>query len=265
MTTRVGALMVGIALLLSGCTQAQEQTQAQTEAPAAAAEGVEFAPLTLDGLTPRSERPLFARFTVSSDGSRVLSVMLDESEGTGGGYDIAYVDLDFDGTLSPDDRMEAAHSHAREDFAFVGFGPVELQAGYLTGADLTQEVQAQIMYHRMPTWDERGEVTGSEESMMASLSLALTENENAHRYYLGAELPLATTPEEATVVRFDGEVTLTCETLPQDDGTLGVAVVCRIGDVDVYSLEGTVELKITTRDGQLVAEEAGELHDFGFG
>lgn len=255
------ALIVAVAFLPIGCTLAQDQ--AQTETPAATQAAVEFAPLTLDGLTPRSERPLFARFTVSSDASRVLSVMLDESGGTGTGYDIAYIDLDFDGRLTPEDRIEPAHSFARDEFVMVSFGPLELD-GYLAGEGLTQELQAQVMYQLMPTWDDRGEVTGSTESIAGMLSLTVVEDGRDHQYMIFGESALAITPEEAEVVRLDGPVTLTCETRPQEDGTLGVGIVCMIGEAGLYA-EGSAELRITTAAGEVIAEEAGMLQDFGFG
>ncbi len=256
-------LVTALALVLAGCTLAQNQ--AQSERPVAPPAETEFAPLTLDGLTPQSERPLFARFTVSSDRGRVLNVMLDESEGTGAGYDIAYVDLDFDNTLTPEERVDAAHAWSQDELAFVGFGPFKFEEGYLVADDgLIQELEVHIRYERMPIYDDRYEVTGSEEGMMGNLSLTVVENQKFFRYMIQAELPLATTPEDAQIVRIDGEVALTCETQAQDDGTLGVALICSIGEANLFS-EGTAELRITTGTGELVAEEAGALHDFGFG
>jgi len=62
-----------------------------------------LAPTTLKSSTPR-----YAKVTLNEDGSKVLPVMFDESQGTGKGYDVVYADVNFNGRFENNEKFEKA-------------------------------------------------------------------------------------------------------------------------------------------------------------
>lgn len=56
----------------------------------------------------KSAKPLYARVALNQDGSKILSVVFDESEGTGTGYDVLYADVNFNGGFENGERFEKA-------------------------------------------------------------------------------------------------------------------------------------------------------------
>jgi len=48
----------------------------------------------------RSEKPLYLRIAVGSDDKHIIWAVLDETEGSGSGYNCAYLDLDKDNDLT---------------------------------------------------------------------------------------------------------------------------------------------------------------------
>lgn len=72
-------------------------------------------PLPVPGgwLSPREEpsytsrKPLYVKFALTKDGSKILSVVFDESRGTGTGYDVVYVDPTFSGNLGHARKVKA--------------------------------------------------------------------------------------------------------------------------------------------------------------
>jgi len=82
-----------------------------TESPQA------LAPATLKSSTPR-----YAKVTLNEDGSKVLSVMFDESQGTGTGYDVLYADVNFNGRFDNDERFEKAPPSRELRTGFVPLG-----------------------------------------------------------------------------------------------------------------------------------------------
>ena len=57
--------------------------------------------------TYSSQKPRYAKVVVNEDGSKVLTVVFDESRGTGKGYDRMYVDLNFNGDLTDDPAIKS--------------------------------------------------------------------------------------------------------------------------------------------------------------
>ena len=56
-------------------------------------------------LTFASEKPVYAKVAVTEDGSKALSVVFDESQGTGKGYDLLYADADFNGVFEDSEKL----------------------------------------------------------------------------------------------------------------------------------------------------------------
>ena len=80
-----------------------------------------------------SEKPLYTRVALNGDGSKVLTVVFDESRGTGKRYDVLYADVDLSGRLDEAKRFEARTSTCPAGVRFH-FPPIELNVPYKRGA-----------------------------------------------------------------------------------------------------------------------------------
>jgi len=245
-------------LLLVGCTEQATERAAPTvtEAPETAPQPAsQPEPVDL-GIDAASDSPLYARLSVSEDGSRVMVLMLDESGGADSGYDTLYADTNFDGKLDPDERLETTESEDYDNFMVAQFAPIELPAD---DADSSQPRTVDLVYMGNP--DEGMNL------LRASLALQASGEAGAERpmCMLSGELALATTPDEATVWRCAGEPSLEIQTKPLEGRELGVALVAKVGDAELWSSETEVDVVIRTAAGQVVNRDHGYLSDFGFG
>jgi hypothetical protein len=216
----------------------------------------ETPPLRLDGVRPASDRPLFVRFTVNEDGSRVCSAMLDESGGTGTGYDVVYYDPDCDGVITSEDRSEPNFSHSSDDYSVSYFEEMHIPTGYFA-SDGDGGLEVGLSYMSGPAYDDGEEIS-------AGIQGRTPHNGSSWEYAVSGELPASTDLREIEIARFHGEPSLVAE--PElRSGRLGVVLRAEIGDVEASTPDGPASVAIKTADGELVAEETGVLQDFGFG
>jgi len=257
-------LVLAVLALLAGCTkpptqQTAETTQTTADATADGGAATATVPVTL-GFQPASERPLYATLCVSQDGSRVMRLMLDESKGTGTGYDALYADANLDGTLSAEERFEAQQTESSGDFTYASFKPVELTRHYADlGEGQTQADRSAVTYLR----------AGSEDSerILAGLHLVVGLEGEAEpwTYGLSGQAPIALSPTEVVVWDCSGKPSLRVETEAGERGSLGVAVVASVGDAEVMCPQATVNVVVRTPEGRELARDQGSLIDFGFG
>ncbi len=62
-----------------------------------------------------SDKPLYAHIVLSEDGSKVLKLALDESEGAGKGYDRLYADVNLNGDLTDDGWSNRARVEKKDE------------------------------------------------------------------------------------------------------------------------------------------------------
>ncbi len=60
-----------------------------------------------------SKKPLYAFVVVNEAGTKVLKLVLDESRGTGKGYDTIYADVNFNSDLTDDAAIEGTIANCR--------------------------------------------------------------------------------------------------------------------------------------------------------
>ncbi len=78
-----------------------------------------------------SDRPLYAMIVLDEEATRILTFALDESGGTGKGYDILYADLNLNGDLT-DDAVTKGQLIKEGNRRDCSFPPLELD---VSGAD----------------------------------------------------------------------------------------------------------------------------------
>ena len=77
-----------------------------------------------------SEKPLYARVALTEDGSKVLSVVFDESEGTGKGYDVLYADANFNGRFDESEKLAAKIHRCSPTGMHCNFPAIKLNVRY---------------------------------------------------------------------------------------------------------------------------------------
>lgn len=255
--------------LLAGCREpAPQQTAQTTEAgqdaqivpdePTDGASASATVPVTVS-FQPASDRPLYAALRVSQDGSRIMRLMLDESQGAGKGYDVLFADADLDGTIGADERFAAQRAESSGDFTYASFQPVQLPTRYAEpAADSAQADMLGLTYVRAGS--------GAREQLYASLQVAMgREGQEPWVYGLSGNPAIARSPGEVVVWDTGGTPALRVATEAGERGSLGVAVVASVGDAEVMCPQATVEAIVRTPEGREVARDEGRLMDFGFG
>jgi len=99
----------------------------------------------------RSKRPLYGTVKLGTDKDGVYTLVIDESKGTGTGYDTMYVDANGNRDLTDDPKLTAAPRENENDNRFV-FPVVELAVRY---GDATYP------YHMKPVVDSYGSTSMS--------------------------------------------------------------------------------------------------------
>lgn len=66
-----------------------------------------------------SDKPLYMTLTLGNAKDRIITSVLDESAGTGGGYDTIYVDANNNGDLTDDGPIEVKHKAGRRSITFT--------------------------------------------------------------------------------------------------------------------------------------------------
>lgn len=102
--------------------------------------------------TYKSERLLFGKVSLTEDGSRVLSVVLDESGGTRTGYDVLYADVNLNGEFEESERFAAAATQRHGTWlASSSFAPVNLSVPYNKKAEgIADRCQVSLGYRQYP-------------------------------------------------------------------------------------------------------------------
>ncbi len=104
-----------------------------------------------------SEKPLYAKVVVNEDGSKILSVVFDESQGTGKGYDVLYADVNFNGKFDRDERFGTvtpqvmSYGHPIPGWSSSNFAPIVLDVPYNEkGEGVPDPCKVTFRYQRYP-------------------------------------------------------------------------------------------------------------------
>jgi hypothetical protein len=98
-----------------------------------------------------SEKPQYAKLALTQDGSKVLNVVFDESNGTGKGYDVVYADTAFSGRFNKARKVEGTLYKCTSGFHYF-FPPIKLKAPYNgKAAGISEPCQATFSYQKHTT------------------------------------------------------------------------------------------------------------------
>ncbi len=248
----------------------QERAEKDAPSPAPNAQtgnsGAPASPAKANPISFNSKRPLYGKLALTKDGSRVLSVVLDESGGTRTGHDVLYADTNFNG------RFEESERHAADKTKRYGkwlssssFAPIKLNVPFNENAKgIPNPCQVTLGYRLYPK-------PGVPEDFSVEAKVRLREGDGLWEYTIKGNLLPARTLTKAAVSGLDCAPTLQITTRADErkKGNLGIGLELVAGEHEIEcSKEGKpveAHVEIRTPDGTLVHKGDATLDKFTFG
>lgn len=265
-TVRITAI-VGLVFLLSACGKPGPGKGATSASPSTAGArqqpGLPTGTMSPgQGAEPRfqSAKPRYAKLALMADPSKILSVAFDESEGTGQGYDIVYVDTNFNGRF---EQREAVKARLRElPITTASFGPINVELPYNERAKgIPNPCSLSFLYRGYP---------GNREFLLRGTT-RLAQGSVQWEYDLSEDLKPSEALASAPVAGFTRAPALTVTTKPdlEKKGNLGIALGVVAGKTEVRCTRGQAapEAHVIIRDrkGGIVHEATAAADKFAFG
>jgi len=236
----------------------------------------------------RSKKPLYAKVALDEDGSKVLSVMYDESEGTGKGYDILYADVNFNGTFEHAERIKKTshpymfqHGRLRAGWAGWSFSPIILNVPFNEkGQRVSDPCKITFRYQRYPIPDRVPRLVSVTPPPSAAKvrevfeilsEIRLRQDSTVWEYSFEGNMKPSESVKSAPVWSFDDRPKLQVSTRPdgRKKGNLGIALNVPAGEHRFEcKKEGEppkAHVEIRKLDGTVVHEGDDDLGKFRFG
>lgn len=236
--------------------------------------------------TYTSEKPVYAKVAVTEDGSKALSVVFDESQGTGKGHDLLYADADFNGVFEDSEKLapEVARTIGA-DGLFCFFPPVKVNVPYNDKAkEVSDPYDVKFAYRKEPgpaesTAKGSSSTAGQPSSATATTSeyfdafvtIRLREDSGTWEHsFIGAMKP-AESVEKAPVWSFSSPPALNIATQPDgvNMGKIGIELKIMAGEIRVESTKNGEQVKAHVEmkrpDGKVVHRGDEFLGQFWFG
>lgn len=223
-----------------------------------------------------SEKPLYAAIAVNEAASKVLTLVFDESKGTGKGYDTLYADLNFNGDLTDDEAIEGT-LQGDESYLSGSFSSIALPVPYNDkGQGIEEPCELTVQYFQFSpqtiSYNEEGErilVESGEQTQhfMLSATIKLSDEAGEWEYSFFAVLSPAEKPEGAIVAAFGGKPSLQLSLAPDKEkeghAGIGAMVMAGMGPLSctkdgqplMAHLEVTNERGVTIHSQHVVAEK----------
>jgi hypothetical protein len=247
------------------------------------AEGVQSPPRTtttepLGAVKHRSERPRYAKVALNQDASRALSLLFDESRGTGTGYDLLYADTNFDGRFEASEKLEARTLQRDGKLISSSFPPIKIETPYEEESGSRAVWQIAFGFHSPrsePLAESSGWASPTQPDPVGSFhvtaSLKLGEGRDEWRYFMSGTIRAAENIEKALVWSAHRDLKLEVSTRPdgRNKGNLGIALKLDAGENKFTCLKGGLPAKahveIKKPDGTVVHTGEETLDKFVFG
>jgi len=230
--------------------------------------------------TYSSEKPRYTKVALNEEGSKVLTVVFDESKGTGTGYDLLYADADLTGRLDKADKLTARISKCTFGI-HCSFPAFKLNVAYNNKAVRISnpcEVTFNYSKHSYPVRTlgtvsptSSTPATRTTESFTASSKIKVGEGSPRWEYSFQGEIKPSEDSKSAPVWSFLNPPKMKITAKPDDrkKGNLGVALELLSGETSVQGNKAGVplkaHLKIKKPDGTVAHQDDGALDKYAFG
>jgi hypothetical protein len=244
-----------------------------------------------------SKKPLYAKVALTEDGSKVLTVVFDESKGTGKGYDVVYADTDLSGKLDKASRVQASPFMCPSGVHYY-FPPIGLKVSYNDkGVGISDACQVTLSSEKH--YSQTGAsarllassgVGRAAEDFFVSTSIRLRDGSTEREYSFKESIRPSPSPDAAAVASFPRKPEVAISTKPDEvkQGNLGIAFDLSDAEGEKQSPAGgavqslgcgcaatqarfqtnppiNAHVEIKTPDGKVVHQGDAALDKFTFG
>lgn len=238
---------------------------AQVEQTQEAMAGPEYVTVALTeppDLQSRAAR--FARVIVSPVHTTALTMILDESRGTGTGYDTLYADLNYDGRMAPDERIPG-RVNVMGEIAFASFPAFAVARAENLDEPPAQRARVNVSY----------QMYGGKQifsiSVLARIPSAPEEPGDIWQYRIEGRLLTGSNPDTIPLTVLGGEPALQVDARPAgyNRREVGIGLTVTLGGsfCDPRGPQGSPDATVVIRDadGELVKQATARLDQFCFG
>jgi hypothetical protein len=294
-TVSLAVLLTAPAWCFPALTVREEQTATRPTAPRVTSEDpgpAKPAPVSsshsaeaADLVAPKSKKPLYAKVAMDEGGSKVLSVMYDESQGTGEGYDLLYADVNFDGTFEQAERIEKTfHPATRSTGALpVGwegwaFSPISLNVPFNEkGEGVPDPCKITLRYQKHPIIAHIRRIASETkerefiEVFEVLSEIQLRQDSTVWEYSFEGNMKPSESLESAPIWSFEASPKLEITTRPdgRKEGNLGIALNVPAGEKRFQCKKAgqppKAHVEIKRPDGTIVHKGDETLDKFRFG
>ncbi|MHB1457106.1 MAG: hypothetical protein ACYC0V_09345 [Armatimonadota bacterium] len=198
-----------------------------------------------------SANPRYAAVVLPEFGAKTVSIIFDESAGTGKGYDTVYLDANLDGTIGEDERFSADSDDPEMEKVVIHSFP---------NVDLKPAVKMQVSY-QMSFFYSRFD---ADESFSIYVIRKMQYKGKPWDVGYSGSLKPSKIKEQPVIYRPVRAPKAVAKSAPNEKAT-GIAISLGSDGVDVSSSSITVDLVLKNKAGKVVKKDKGTLDKFGFG
>jgi len=219
------------------------------------------------GLTFVSAKPQFAKIALTKDGTKVLGIAFDESQGTDTRYDVVYIfNADTIGPITKYIRIDSSSS-TKKGVSTCSFEPTVIPVLFdenCMGVEKPWELNFETVHEKIETKEK---VNGStvknvtEKKEFGIQAILRMESDGRWRYIFTRGFKTADTIERAEVLAFNQKPTISVETMRLDekDRKVGMSLDLVCGDNEFIcernSGDTYIELEFRDSDGKVVEKD----------
>ncbi len=226
----------------------------------------------------RSENPRYTRLHFNQDGSKALSILFDESKGTGKGYNLLYADANFNKNFEEAEKLEAKTLERDGNVIAGSFPPIKIEVPYDDKSNNVARWQIAFGYHapRAEPQEQRSGWTSREAQVSVgdfhvTANLRLGRGSDEWRYFMSGDIEAAESLDTARTWSAHDDPKLKVTTRPdgRNKGNLGIGLELDTGESELACHKGgspaKAHVEIKNPDGAVVHEGDETLDKFVFG
>lgn len=199
-----------------------------------------------------SANPRYAAVVLPEFGAKSISIVFDESKGTGKGYDIVFLDANLDGTIGEGERFSAdSDDPEMEKVVIHSFPNVTLS---YPESKMPVSYQMSFFYSRFE----------ADESFSIYVNRKMQYKGKPWDVAYSGTLKPSMLRDKPFLYRPVRAPKAVVKSAPYEKAT-GIAISLGSDGVDISSSNITVDLVLKNKTGKVVKKDKGTLDKFGFG
>lgn len=196
-----------------------------------------------------SATPRYMTIILPEFGGKGVSVVFDESAGTGKGFDTIYVDANLDGTFDADEKLTA--------------DPEKIINGVMSplgSADIKPAGEMPFAYNIAFQYAQ----VSKHDFFSASVTRNMESNGRKWSFQYAGEIVPSKSKDKPLMYKPVAALKPILKAGPYGRAT-GIIAVLKSGDITVASPDITVDLQVKNPAGKIIREDKGSLDKYGYG